>query len=236
MSWSASSHDDALEAPLAFAAFADGGIQQPVWPVEALIELPDLRADIAAGDGILVRAVDRDHLAVLDRDRETARIRTIERARRLDDRCRATKNGFRHATVTIAVFLALSARHAARRDHRRWIRRPRRRARAGRCAGPRHAPRSPQLPSLSAAALSGGDRVAVARRHRFADPLGAAPSEKRPGAARRRRRRSIRRRMRRRRHRTGDATTSRVRLSDCRRRRVARLLRPPGVGGARARA
>ena len=42
-------------------------------------------------------------------------------------------------------------------------------------AGPGHAGRPPQPPPLPAAALSGGDRRAVAGRHRLADPLDPAP-------------------------------------------------------------
>src|SRR5262249_52147002 len=43
-------------------------------------EAPDLRADEPFRDRILVRAVDRDDLSVLDRDGQRARVGTIERA------------------------------------------------------------------------------------------------------------------------------------------------------------
>ena len=49
----------ALELPVALAALADRRIEQAIRPVDALAELPHLRADVAVGDRVLVRAVDR---------------------------------------------------------------------------------------------------------------------------------------------------------------------------------
>jgi hypothetical protein len=75
-----------LELPVAFATLPDGRIEEPVRSIDALAELADLRADITFGDRILVRAINLDHLALLDGNREAAGVRTIERARSFDDR------------------------------------------------------------------------------------------------------------------------------------------------------
>src|SRR5262245_35400507 len=125
---------------------------------------------------------------------------------------------------------------AACRHHWWRIRRSLRGARVRRRGCSRHVARSSQLPPVSAAVVSGGDGVAVARRHRVADPLGAAHAEERPGAARRRPRDRCR-------ESTGDrrfrsirraARADRLRLSHRRRWRRALLLRARRVGGARA--
>ena len=143
-----------------------------------------------------------DHLAVLHRDREAARVGAVERACGFDDGDRTAERGFAdgpiefawgvHAdTIASSGSTLQSVRRAnltrsTCRDRRRRIRRPARgaRARGRRRAG--HAARSPQLPPVPAAAVSGGDCVAVARRRRVADPLDSAPPEKRRGAAGRR--------------------------------------------------
>ena len=117
-------------------------------------------------------------------------------------------------------------RHAARRDCRRRLRRARRRAGARRGRGRRDPRRSPQPPRLPAAALPGGDGGPVARRHRRADPLGAAPAAQRPGAARRggagRRRRPA--------GRAGERRGPAVSRPGARHRRHARLLRARRLG------
>ena len=101
----------AIASLLAFALapFADGRIEQTVGTVHALAESADLRADIAVGDRILVRSVDRDHLAVLHRDGEAARVGTVERARRLDDGCGTSQDRVARRTI---VFCR-GHRHAA---------------------------------------------------------------------------------------------------------------------------
>ena len=81
----------ALELALALAPRADRRIEQAIRTVHALAELPDLRADVAVGDRILARSVDRDDLAVLHGDGEAARIGTIERTGGFDDRRRPAK-------------------------------------------------------------------------------------------------------------------------------------------------
>ena len=60
----------------------------------ALAELSHLGADVPVGDGVLARPVDRDHSPVLHRDGEAARVGTIERTRRLDDRRRPSEDSF----------------------------------------------------------------------------------------------------------------------------------------------
>ena len=76
---------DALERAVAFRSDArsPGYSRIRSAPVDALAELADLRADEAAGDRILLRAVDLDDLAAVDGDGERAGIGTIERARGL---------------------------------------------------------------------------------------------------------------------------------------------------------
>ena len=75
----------ALELAGAFASVADGGMEQAVGTVDALAEFPHLRADVAVGDRILARSVDRDDLALLHGDGEAARIGAIKGAGCFDD-------------------------------------------------------------------------------------------------------------------------------------------------------
>ena len=94
----------AFEPAFALAAFSDGRVEQPILAVNHLIELPDLRADVSAGDRLSVRAVDLDDLAVLQRHGQAAGVRAIKRARGIDDggvsaedrlgRCRAPALGW----------------------------------------------------------------------------------------------------------------------------------------------
>ena len=76
----------AFESAFAFPSFSNRRVEQSIGAVQALAELPDLRADEAFGDRVPVRSVDIDDAAALDRDDETARIGTIERAGGFDDR------------------------------------------------------------------------------------------------------------------------------------------------------
>ena len=61
-------------------ALADRRIEQTILTVDALSEPPDLRADVIAGDWILVAAVDLEDPAVLDGDVDRAGVRAVERA------------------------------------------------------------------------------------------------------------------------------------------------------------
>src|SRR2546425_1016360 len=81
----------AFESAFAFPSFSNCRVEQSIGAVQALAELADLRADEALGHRIPVRAVDIDDAAALDRDREAARIWTIERAGSFDDRRRAAR-------------------------------------------------------------------------------------------------------------------------------------------------
>src|SRR6266436_3465068 len=76
----------AFEPAFAFPSFSNRRVEQPIGAVQALAELADLRADEAFGDRVPARSVDVDDAAALDRDDETARIGTIERAGGFDDR------------------------------------------------------------------------------------------------------------------------------------------------------
>jgi hypothetical protein len=53
-------------------------MQEPIGSVDAIAELPDLGADEPIGGGIAMRAIDVDHLAVMNCDGEAARIRAVE--------------------------------------------------------------------------------------------------------------------------------------------------------------
>ena len=84
---------DALEMALSLRPDANRRIQQAVRPVDALTELADLGADVAAGDGIFLGTVDLDDASAVDGDVERAGVGTVERAGRLDDRGRRANLG-----------------------------------------------------------------------------------------------------------------------------------------------
>src|SRR5687767_10290258 len=73
---------------------------------------------------------------------------------------------------------------AARRDHRWWLWRPLRSARAREGAGHDHADRSPQSSLVPAAALSSRDGRAEPERHRVSDSRGAREAAECARAAR----------------------------------------------------
>ena len=83
----------AFEAAFSFAALTDCRVEQAIRTVDTLAELADLGADEAAGHGVSGGSVERDDLAVLHGDGHAARIRTVERASRLDDSLRPTERG-----------------------------------------------------------------------------------------------------------------------------------------------
>jgi len=84
----------ALEFAIALSSTANGRVEQAVGSVDALAEFPYLRADVAFGDGISVRSVDRDHFSALHGHREAARIGAIERACRFHDGGGTAKDRF----------------------------------------------------------------------------------------------------------------------------------------------
>ena len=88
----------AHELALALRAAADGGKQQPILPVDPLIEAPHLGADVAARDFVRGAAVDLGDAAATQRDGERAGVRAIERAGRLDRGFRRGNSGARHRT------------------------------------------------------------------------------------------------------------------------------------------
>ena len=87
----------ARELAGAFASAADGGVEQAIGSVDALAELPHLRADVAVGDRVLARSVDGDDLAVLHGDGEAARVGAVERTGGFDDRRGAAEFAVRFA-------------------------------------------------------------------------------------------------------------------------------------------
>ena len=88
----------AHELALALRAAADGGKQQPILPVDPLIEAPHLGADVAARDFVRGAAVDLGDAAATQRDGERAGVRAVERAGRLDRGFRWGNSGARHRT------------------------------------------------------------------------------------------------------------------------------------------
>ena len=85
MSSSASSQVDALESAFALSSLADSRVQQSIRSVHAVAEFPHLRADESVCRRASVRAVEADHLSMLNGDRETAAVRTVEWTGRVDD-------------------------------------------------------------------------------------------------------------------------------------------------------
>ncbi len=81
----------ALEFAFALAPAPDRRREETIGSVHAIAELAHLRADVAAGRRILLGAVDRDDLAVLDGDRQRAGIGTVERTCGFDDRRRSAE-------------------------------------------------------------------------------------------------------------------------------------------------
>ena len=65
MTLSASSHDTRLKLPAPFA-LADGRIQQAIGAALAFAKSTNLRADVSASDGILMRPVNRRDPTILD--------------------------------------------------------------------------------------------------------------------------------------------------------------------------
>ena len=124
MSSIASSHVDALEAPLSLRAGSHGGILQPRIAVHAVAELPDLGADVAGGRRVQRRAVDLDDPAFADGDSQAARVGAVERDTRCRQRCSpfpcqhtrwlvvggrsCSKNVLKIALIVVAVALALA--------------------------------------------------------------------------------------------------------------------------------
>ncbi len=77
---------DAGEDAVALRALPNRRVEEAVLAVHALGEAPHLAADVAAGDRVLVAAVDFDDAALLDRDVERAGVGAVERAGGLDRR------------------------------------------------------------------------------------------------------------------------------------------------------
>src|SRR5688572_8124838 len=76
---------DALEAPQPLRSGSYRGVLQPGLAVDAVAELPDLRADVPGGRRVQRRAVDLDDPAFADCDGQAARIGAVERARGVDN-------------------------------------------------------------------------------------------------------------------------------------------------------
>ena len=75
---------------------------QTVVAVDALSEAADLAADEPSGDVVTIRPVDLDHPTLVDRDGEAARVRTIERASRIDGGATPTwLVAFRHGPLSL---------------------------------------------------------------------------------------------------------------------------------------
>ena len=102
---------DARELAGAFASAADGGVQQAIGSVDALAELAHLGADVAVGDRVPARPVDRDDLAGVHGDGQAARVRTVQRTRGLDDRGRAAELAIRFARCRHTDTIASPNRH-----------------------------------------------------------------------------------------------------------------------------
>ena len=60
-------------------------MEQPRVTVDASRKVSDFRADVSASRRIQMRAIDRDHLAFIDRYGKAARVGAIQRTRRIDD-------------------------------------------------------------------------------------------------------------------------------------------------------
>ena len=120
----------------------------------------------------------------------------------------------------------LPALHPSRRHRRRRVRRVERGAGTAASAGRSHAHRPPQLSSVSAAAVPGGDRRPVAREYRRA----AAVDRRAAGELRSAAGRSARLRRRRTAACSLDGMAIAVRHADRRRRRAVQLLRPSRMG------
>ena len=75
-------------------------MQQPIVAIDALIEAPHFGADIAVGDLVGRRALDPRDASAAKGDCKRARIRTVERARRLDVRFGRSRGGA-HSQLTV---------------------------------------------------------------------------------------------------------------------------------------
>ena len=186
---SASSHDTRSNQPLPFGPLRTRRMQHAIGAVHALGETADLGADVAACHRIGGRTVYDSDLALLHGHVEAAGVGAVERTDGRDGMLGGGRSLQSHGSVLLVratglrIGVSIGARRAACR-HPRWrLRRPGRRQGARASRRPGDARRSPQLPSVSAAALPGGHGDAVGRRHRRSHSLGAAPRVERPRAA-----------------------------------------------------
>ncbi len=93
----------APESALSFQPGPHGGILQTRLAVHAVAEFANLRTDVAARRRVQRRAVDLHDPAFADRHGQTARIRTVERARGVDDMRGLTPSGLARVRPLLLV-------------------------------------------------------------------------------------------------------------------------------------